>query len=267
MKHFTFAFIFCCCLNNITARAHDTWVETNTNLIRSGDAIYVDLMLGNHGNHHRDFKQASKISLEGCTLELIDPAGKKYDLATDLIDTGYAPKEGYWKSKFVPAKPGLYSVSHSLDRVVNHGKAIRAVKSAKTFFVVSQQLDQVPQNNPGFDRIHGHPLEIVPVLNPVTPLGPGKPIEVQVRFKNRPLANAVVSFIPRGETLKGDFDEQFERRSNAEGKATFTPRTGNQYLVVVHHAAPEEKSEEYESTAYAATLTVFVPERCPCCGE
>jgi len=47
-----------------TALAHDTWVQTNTNLIRSGDAVHVDLMLGNHGNDHRDFKLASKTGLE-----------------------------------------------------------------------------------------------------------------------------------------------------------------------------------------------------------
>ncbi len=44
-----------------SALAHDTWVETNTNLIRTGDAVYVDLKLGNHGNDHRDFKLASPI--------------------------------------------------------------------------------------------------------------------------------------------------------------------------------------------------------------
>ena len=32
-----------------TAKAHDTWVQTNTNVIRVGDSVHVDLMLGNHG--------------------------------------------------------------------------------------------------------------------------------------------------------------------------------------------------------------------------
>ena len=48
-----------------TSAAHDTWVQTNTNLIRTGDAVHIDLMLGNHGNDHRDFKLASKLDPEG----------------------------------------------------------------------------------------------------------------------------------------------------------------------------------------------------------
>src|SRR6185436_2774462 len=44
------------------AFAHDTWVQTNTNVVRTGDAVHVDLMLGNHGNDHRDFKLASKLA-------------------------------------------------------------------------------------------------------------------------------------------------------------------------------------------------------------
>lgn len=82
------------CLTSASASVHDTWVETNTKLIRTRDAVYINLKLGNHGNHHRDFKIASKIDLEGCRLDVIDPAGKVYDLISELTDTGYAPKEG-----------------------------------------------------------------------------------------------------------------------------------------------------------------------------
>ncbi|MFH1299872.1 MAG: DUF4198 domain-containing protein, partial [Planctomycetota bacterium] len=79
MKSITFS-LLALCLSVTTAAAHDTWVESNTNLIRARDAIYINLKLGNHGNHHRDFKIASKIDLEGCRLEVIDPSAKVYDL-------------------------------------------------------------------------------------------------------------------------------------------------------------------------------------------
>jgi hypothetical protein len=36
--------------------------------------------------------------------------------------------------------------------------------------------------------------------------------------------------------------------------------------VVCHHET-DEKSDKYESTKYAATLTVFVPEKCLCCDD
>lgn len=254
-------------LTTSAALAHDTWVQTNANLIRVRDAIHIDLMLGNHGNDHRDFKLASKVDLTGCELKVHSPSAKTYDMKDQLSDLGYAPKEGFWTTKFATAEAGIYLVEHTLDRVVNHGKPVRSIKSAKTFFLASASLDKVPADLPGFDKPLGHALELVPVANPVAPMGPGKAIQVRVLLKGKPLANGRVSFIPRGQTLAKDFDDQFERRTDEQGLASFTPTTGNYYLVVVHHNSPEEKSKDYELTQYSATLTVFVPEVCPCCGD
>ncbi len=178
--------------------AHDTWVQTNTNLIRVGDAVYIDLMLGNHGNDHRDFKLASKVNLSDGTLAVVSPDGKSYDLKDRVADLGYAPKEGYYSAKFAAAKPGLYMVAHTSDHIVNHGgKPVRSIKSAKTFFLVSPSLDKVRNDWSGFDKSLGHVLELVPEASPVTPMGPGTPIKVKVLFKGKPLTGAKVSFIPR----------------------------------------------------------------------
>ncbi|WP_144992143.1 DUF4198 domain-containing protein [Polystyrenella longa] len=263
---FLFLFGWCCLLSPL-AFAHDTWVETNSNLVRTGGAVYIDLKLGNHGNDHRDFKLASKLDLEGCSVDLVSPDGTRYDLLDRLIDTGYAPNEGYWTSKFVVKKPGLYTVEHTLDKLLNHGHPIRAIKSAKTFFVVTPSLDQVSVDNPGFDRVAGHALELVPMSNPVTPMGPGKKLRMQVLFEGKPLADAKVSYIPQGVSLAEGFDEQYERNTDADGAVSFTPKSGNRFLIAVHHKVPAVDGEAYDETLYAATLTVLVPEICPCCGE
>ena len=249
------------------AQAHDTWVQTNTNLVRTGDAVHVDLMLGNHGNEHRDFKLASKVALDGCTLAVVDPEGKRYDIRDRLVDTGYTPREGFWSARFAGMKPGLYLVAHSLDRVVNHGRPVRSIKSAKTFFVMSDSLDRVPANNPGHDRVLGHALELVPTRSPVTPMGPGQPVGVRLLFQGKPLPKTRVSFIPRGTELAEGFDANYERTTDEAGEAVFTPKEGNYYLVVAHMMSEDKKSAEYDRTQYSATLSVFVPELCPCCGE
>lgn len=247
--------------------AHDTWLQTNTQLIRVGDAVHIDLMLGNHGNDHRDFKLASKVDPAGGTTTLVTPTGKRYDLQHKFIDLGYAPKEGFHSARFAVAEPGLYTLAHTSDRIVNHGEPVRSLKSAKAYFVASASLDKPNPHNPGFENPLGHALELVPEVNPVLPMGPGQAIRVRVLFKGQPLPSARVSFIPRGETLTETFDERYERTTTAEGHASFTPTEGNYYLVVVHHRLPEEKGEGYAYTQYAATLTVLVPELCPCCGE
>jgi hypothetical protein len=174
---------------------------------------------------------------------------------------------GFHSAKFAAAAPGLYTASHQMDRVVNHGVPVRSIKSAKCCFVVSPSLDKPPPHNPGFDKPLGHALELVPESNPVTPMGPGQAIRVRVLLHGKPLAGGRVSFIPRGETLSPEFDERYERKTDAEGRASFTPTTGNYYLVAVHHTAADERGADYERTQYSATLTVFEPEVCPCCGE
>jgi uncharacterized GH25 family protein len=251
------------------ATAHDTWVQTNTNIIRSGDAVHVDLMLGNHGNEHRDFRLAGKVSLDGATLQVIGPDGKAYDLRDRLVDTGYTPQEGYWTTRFEPTQDGLYTVAHRYDRVVSYAPE-RAIKSAKACFVASPTLDAVPTDNPGFDRPLGHELELVPVSNPVTPMGPGNAIRVRLLYRGKPLAGERVSFIPRGAELKPGFDDRYERRTDENGEASFEPNESNYYLISAHKTEPSQggtlDGKRYEFTKYGATLTVFVPRICPCCG-
>ncbi len=249
------------------ALAHDTWLQTNTNLVRVGDAVHIDLMLGNHGNEHRDFKLASKVDPASGSTVLIAPSGQRYDLQDRFVDLGYAPKEGFHSAKFAVAEPGLYIAAHTSDRVVNHGQPARSIRSAKTFFVAATSLDKPNPHNPGFDKPLGHSLEIVPQVNPVLPMGPDQPIRIRLLLKGKPLADARVSFIPRGEKLKADFDERYERKTDASGEASFTPTTGNYYLIVAHHLSLEEKGPDYVQTNYTATLSVLVPDLCHCCGE
>ena len=96
--------------------------------------------------------------------------------------------------------------------------AERAIKSAKTCFVTAASLDRPTADNPGFDRPIGHDLELVPVLNPVTPMGPGSPIKVRLLYQGKPLAGERVSFIPRGATLKAGLDEQYERTTDEKAR-------------------------------------------------
>ncbi len=267
MKRCALMIALLACVGCGFALAHDTWVQPNTNLIRTGDAIHIDLMLGNHGNEHRDFKLASKLSADQIqSFDVFAPDGKKYDLKPSLIDLGYAPKEGFHTAKFVPGAPGIYIAAQTFDKVVNHGKPIRAVRSAKTLFGVSDSLDKLPKEMPGFDKRLGHRIELVPTTNPVLEAGPGKAIRVQLLFDGKPLEGVKVSFIPRGATLKEGTDADHERTTDKDGNATFTPKTGTFYLITARQTK-DEKGEGYESTNYTATLTLFIPEKCPCCAD
>lgn len=240
------------------ASAHDTWVETNTAVVRQGDVVFVDLKLGNHGNDHRDFKLASKISLTPCQFAVIGPDGTSVDLKPGIIDNGFGPKEGYWSNRFVTKEAGLHTVSHTLETL--HGTT-RAIKSGKTYFVASPKLDEVAAIDAGFDKPLGHAMELVPLTHPVTAVGPNVPIRVKLIYQSKPLAGVRVTFIPRGATLAEGFDKDHEVMTDAEGHASFTPKEGNVVLVVVHYPVADQKGTGFDKTQYTATLTVSVPQR------
>ncbi|HWB13885.1 MAG TPA: hypothetical protein VG826_31955 [Pirellulales bacterium] len=58
-----------------------------------------------------------------------------------------------------------------------------------------------------------------------------------------------------------------ERKTDADGLASFTPKEGNYCLVVVHHVDLLASGPGYERTKYSATLTLLVPQVFPCCQE
>lgn len=246
------------CLS-IAAHAHDTWVQTNINVVRMGDVVHIDLMLGNHGNEHRDFKLASKVDAGASTLEVIAPDGTRTDLKRRMTDTGLTTQEGFWTARYTATQPGLYLVAHTFDKVMSYAPE-RAIKSAKTFFVASASLERVPSGDTTFRRIMGHRLELVPDADPVVPMSPGTPMRVQLLYKGKPMANENVAFIPRGATLTGNRDSRYERTTDAQGRAQFTPDAANYYLVVAHHTDASEKGKGYDYTHYSATLTVYVPQ-------
>ena len=245
------------------ATAHDTWVQVSSNVVRPDDVVHVDLFLGNHGNEHRDFKIAGKLgSLDGATLAVVAPGGRRTDLVPDLVDLGYAPKEGFWSGRYIAAEEGLHCVAHTRDGIRHES---RGLKSAKAYFLVSESLDRAPAATAEFTAPLGHPLELVLESHPVLGCGAGRKIAVRLLHRGRPLADHRVSFIPRGVELKPDFDSEHERRTDAEGRCDYTPRDGNLLLVVAHHVVAEEKGEGYDQTSYSATLVLNVPQRCACC--
>jgi len=259
----TVVVLFCLAISPFRALAHDTWLQASPRLVRPDDVVHVGLFLGNHGNDHRDFRIASKVgSLDEVPIEVVGPDGQKTDLGPDMIDLGYAPKEGFWSGRFVPAAEGLHCVAH-FRQGIRHGAM--GLKGGKTYFLASESLDTPAEQHGPLPGPLGHPLEFVLESHPVLGCGPGKPITVQLLFKGQPLADQVVSFIPRSAKLAEGFDPTFERTTDAEGRCSYTPREGDLILIVTHLVKPDEKGEGFEKTIYAATLVIDVPQRCPCC--
>lgn len=254
--YFYFAFAITSLLVAMPSHAHDTWLEAGAATVPVGEYTYVDLMLGNHGNDHRDFKLASKITLDPCTLSVVDPTGSTLDLKSAITDMGHAEKEGFWTAKYVFAKPGLHRFVHTLDTL---HRTTRAIKSAKTFVMATDGVgNSIDSSNP--DLCHGFGLELV-LKTPFATIEAGRPIELHVMRSGKPLSEARVTFVPRGATLAEEFDSDYERISDSEGHVQFVPKEGNVLFAVVHHMAEDESGGGYENTHYSAAMVIQVPNK------
>lgn len=252
-----------------TAFGHDTWLQTPASIVRVGEPSHVDILLGNHGNDHRDFKIAGKVKAEEiATLTLTQPDGKDVDLKPAIVDLGLSVKDGWLQAGLTLDRPGLYAITLTSDKVVDYAPK-RSIKTAKAFVLASASLDkptmpqEVAHNTPV-----GRGLEIVPLTNPVAPLSAGERIKVKLLLHGKPLADQVISFIPRGVTLNETFDDRYERKTDAEGVVTFQFSDANLYLIAAHYEEPSDGSNpKYNAIKYSATLTVHVPATCACCSE
>ncbi len=254
-SHFVCWFI----LSVTSAFGHDTWVESGSLLNRVSDPVYVDLKLGNHGNSHRDFKLASKITLKPCTLSLLRPDGQTVDLKGQLFDAGYAPKEGYWSTRYIPTEAGVHGVYHTLDTL--HGET-RALKTAKTVFLSARAQGMKTYVEPSdlnyVDRPLGFGLELV-LKTPVGGIAAGNEMTLELRLHGLAVEGIVVSFVPKGKQLAEGFDSDYERHTDANGIVRFTPGEAETYLIVAHLAAPMETGEGYTKTHYSATFVLAIP--------
>lgn len=256
----SFALTLCLFLTAYCTKAlgHDTWVETGSNWVRTGEYIYIDLRLGNHGNDHRDFKLASKVTLAPCSLKVLDPMGNTHDLKSQIIDLGNSEKEGYWSVRFVPETPGVHEVKHELRMLKGR---MNVIKNSRTYFL-SGNADGAELAAQSADRepTPSDQLELF-LETPFNCLAQDKPIDFKLYFKGKPLAGAKVSVIPRGIALTEEMDPHYEFLTKADGTVRFVPEKGNFYLAVVHHVVDDEKGDSYDRTHYGSTMVLAVPNR------
>lgn len=236
-------------------QAHDTWVQSGPLVARHNDVVHVDLMLGNHGNNHRDFKLASKITLAPCTLEVIAPDGTRTDLKPLLKDMGSADKEGFWTARMVADQLGVYQVVHTLDTL--HGTT-RAIKSGKSYFLSSKCFGSLPSSTAQLAPLN-QGLELV-LETPIQKIAAKREIRYRVLWNGKPLPGATVAFVPRGEILSEGRDSEHEKETDSQGFVAFTPKEGNLLLAVVHHVASDESGNGYNKTHYGATMVLPVPQ-------
>lgn len=237
--------------------AHDIWLEPNQTVVRTGETVEVSLMLGNHGNHHRDFKLASKVLPEDRKLSVIAPNKSISDITPTLIDRSMDEDEGFCTGQLKLPTTGMYCIFSTFDKVKSYGP-VRDVKCAKTFVRASDKLDGIKPLGSGFGQKVNAALELVPLVDP-TSLRVGSTVRVQALANGKPLSKVIMSFIPRGIILQGDIDPRYESQTDQNGIGSLKLQNAGMVLIAVHREADAPSGEKaYETINYSATLTIRV---------
>jgi uncharacterized GH25 family protein len=242
------------------ALAHDGWSQTNTPIIAPGEVSYVELLFGNHSNHHASYRIEGRWSTDSTKVYVTSPNGTKTDISSTLFYTGEEKevtepgKNNYFVASFSSSSLGAYIVSVEGDSIFKHGEvASRTLRSAKSFVAVSDipTVERVKLLK-GFSKpVSPDRAELIPLFNPVA-VTPGHEVAVQLQLKGKPLANAEITVIRRSTS-----DSQIIK-TDANGKATFKTGPADYYLLRAKPTTDEKVTGQYDSTNYEATMTFTV---------
>lgn len=255
------------------ATAHDGWIQTNTAKVAVGDMCYIDMLFGNHGNMHRDYKVwGSKWDMTKSTFTLHTPKGKACDLRDRTVDVGmneqkivggvpYRDVNGYLVASFEAEQQGIYIADVRQDTVVSYAPE-RSIKCAKAVVRAgSSTMGNYGKSLRGYNKALSQVLEIIP-LNDPTDLAVGEKLTVQVLFKGFPLADACVSVIPRGKELpEMGMPNPYDLMTDMDGKISYTFTEANYHLIVTHVETDEAgmlDGKSYDFTKYTGDLSVIV---------
>ncbi|MBS1719058.1 MAG: DUF4198 domain-containing protein [Armatimonadetes bacterium] len=242
------------------AKAHDIWIEASSAVCKVGQEMKLSLMLGNHGNHHRDFALRDRIPAGRQQLLVLSPDGSRNDLTSKLQETMLESKTSYWSTGFAASKAGGYQLVSTFDQVMSYAP-VRDIKCAKSFLFVKDGSSRSSRKLPKNLSQVGSPFELVPVSDPFESALVGSTFKVQLLFKGKPMRDAVVSFIPKGVELKGDLDPAFEFKTDGSGIAGKAFDRSGQWLIVAHFKDSTAKGTGYDSIGYSATIHLIVAEK------
>lgn len=240
--------------------AHDGWSQTNAPIVSSGEVSYVELLFGNHSNHHASYRIEGRWSIDSTKVYVTTPAGRKADISSTLFYTGEESevtepgKNNYYVASFSSSSPGAYIVSAEGDSIFTNGDvSSRTLRSAKSFVAVGDiPVWQRVQFLKGFSRqVSPDRAEFIPQFNPAAVL-PDQLVSVQLLLRGEPISGVEVSLIRRNnsdsETLESD----------ENGLITFTTGPADYYLLRAKPTIDEKEEGKYDSTSFETTMTFNV---------
>jgi uncharacterized GH25 family protein len=247
-------------------RAHDFWIEPSAFTPAPGQRVAVRLRVGQELRGDpvpRDPALIRRFVVVGASGESpvpgvpnTEPAGfatfQAQGLYTIAYDGNRAPVElDARKFEDYLAQEGLEKISALR---ASRGRSAAGVKEVFSRFAKS--LIAVGNGSgPGYDRLLGQRLELVPETNPYALTGGGE-LRVRLLYEGKPLAGALIMALHKGRP-----EAKVSARSDAQGRAKLRLDRPGFWLVKAVHmvAAPRDAGADGES--FWASLTFEVPGR------
>jgi hypothetical protein len=256
-----------------TAAAHDFWAEPTTHAPKTGEALEIRLRVGDHfvgEEFPRSSGHCERFELLG-TGEPLVVAGKDQELPAGRVTPTVAGL--HWivyrsrdsETRVQPAIFARYLDEEGLTSHVAEWKALDPDGKApmreafsrcvKTLLDVGGGAGGRAAKAPGFDRVAGLKLEIVPEVNPLS-LEPGDALPVRLEWDGKPLADHQVSALSAA-----DPKNPVKARTDANGRARLTlARAGVWLLKSVHlERAGADERVHFRSTWTSLTFDLPAP--------
>jgi uncharacterized GH25 family protein len=246
------------------AGAHDFWIEPSAFTPAPGQRVAVRLRVGQELRGDpvpRDPALIQRFVVVGASGESPVPG------VPDTEPAGFASFQA----------PGLYTIAYDSNRSAvqldarkfedylrqeglekistlraSRGQSAAGVKEVFSRFAKS--LIAVGNGSgPGYDRLLGQRLELVPETNPCALTGGGD-LRVRLLYEGKPLAGALIMALQKGRP-----EAKVSARSDAQGRVRLRLDRPGLWLVKAVHmvAAPRDAGADWES--FWASLTFEVP--------
>ena len=245
--------------------AHDFWIEPSSYQVPAGAKVTIRFRVGEHFRGDPlplDPKRVVVFSHFGPKTETpvkgvpgLDPAG----VAT-LDEPGLHLIAYRGTSSSVTLDPQefeAYLRAEGLERIIEerNRRNERGARGRELFARCVKSLLRTAGSNDdtGFDRVLGFPVELVPDANPYR-LEAGDELSVRVLSKGQPLVGALVTAYSYAKPA-----EPVQQRSDANGRVTLWLGRAGPWLIKTVHMERANGSEQADWQSWWASLTFELP--------
>lgn len=234
------------------ARAHFPWIEMGDYAAAAKNAPRIRIGWGHAFPSENflgadDLEEIFLLSATGTRIAVEPNSATEFTTRAGLADGTYLVA-GQRKSSFYTktTEGGKRQAKNGLDNVVKCSWSTMGMKS----------VVNVGAGKGAVDQVAGHPLEIIPLVNPAR-LKAGDTLPVRVLLNGKPYSGEITA-VYRGVAEKKETLAAAPITTDQNGRSGITIAAPGIWLLKAQYERPYARPEECDVESYVATLTFAV---------